>query len=171
MSITFDKDAARAAVRRAAKAAAADEYDVDWFEKVRRLSELCEKASRTHVAFLGTLILAKGLASDVDLRAIKPRHDPENRNAFSARSLCHNVLVPLALDLGFSLGVNGREPLNNQPYFRMRQLGDGTPVHANARSAFNYLLELVEDLQNVPAEQARGALAAFIAERRLRRVR
>jgi hypothetical protein len=44
--------------------------------------------------------------------------------------LCHSVLVPLSAELGFSLGVTGREPLNNQPYFRMTRLDDGTPVHA-----------------------------------------
>ena len=171
MSITFDKEVAAAAVRLAGASADAGQHSRFWFDKVGRLSRLCATASRTHIAFLGTAILAKVLARDIDLRAIKPRRDPGNPRAFSARGLCHNTLVPLAVDLGFSLGATGREPLNNQPYFRIGRLGDDTPVHANARPAFDYLLQLVEDLQNCSADQAQSALAAFIAERRLHRVR
>jgi hypothetical protein len=49
-----------------------------------------------------------------------PKHAPGNDNAFSARALAENVLVPLSAELGISLGVTGRQPLNNQPYFRCR---------------------------------------------------
>ena len=52
------------------------------------------------------------------------------RGVISADSGCHSVLVPAAAELGISLGVTGREPLNNQPYFRMTRLGDNQPVHA-----------------------------------------
>ena len=165
MSITFDQDAATAAVRRAAETADAGRHSRSWFDRIARLSELCEASSRTHIAFLGTAILARTLA-DVDLHAIKPRHNRGNTRAFSARSLCHNVLVPLAVDLGFSLGATGREPLNNQPYFRMRRLDDGTPVQPKAHPAFDYLLKLVGQLQDSSPARARGALAAFVAERR-----
>ena len=109
---------------------------------------------------------------DVDLRAIKPQHAGENPKAFSARTLCHGVLVPLAAELGISIGVTGREPLNNQPYFRMTRLGDNTPVHAGARAAFDYMVELVEELEDIDKlEHAHAALAAFIAERRRYRPR
>ncbi len=166
MSISFDKEVAIAAVRRAAADADAGRHSRRWFTKVARFSRLCEPASKTHVAFLGTAILAKVLHADVDLPAIKPSRAPENPHAYSARSLCHTVLVPLAVDLGFSLGVTGREPLNNQPYFRMARLGDGTPLRTDARPAFEYLLQLVADLGDCSEKQARGALAAFVAERR-----
>jgi len=77
------------------------------------------------------------------------------------------VLVPLAAELGMSLGVTGREPLNNQPYFRMTRLDDDTPVHAGAREAFDYMLSLVRELQDISDEtDARAVLAAFIAVRR-----
>ena len=112
-------------------------------------------------------MIAKAVRLDVDLFAIKPRHAGDNPRAFSARTLCHGVLVPLAADLGISIGVTGREPLNNQPYFRMTRLGDDTPVHPGGRAAFDYTVQLVEELQALSAkDEARAALAAFIAERR-----
>lgn len=142
--------------------------DAHWFGKVARLSQLCETGvSKTHVAFLGTVMIAKAMRLDVDLFAIKPRHAGDNPGAFSARTLCHGVLVPLAADLGINIGVTGREPLNNQPYFRMTRLGDDTPVHAGGRAAFDYTVQLVEELQALSTrEEARAALAAFVAERR-----
>jgi hypothetical protein len=63
--------------------------------------------------------LPKSVNRKADLYAIKPTHAADNENAFSARTLCHSVIVPVAAELGISLGVTGREPLNNQPYFRM----------------------------------------------------
>lgn len=168
MNIRIDKKEAAALVRRAATEADREEFDRNWFEKVEMLSQLCEQGgSRTHIAFLGTGLIAKAVRLDVDLRAIKPQHAGDNPRAFSARTLCHSVLVPLAAELGISIGVTGREPLNNQPYFRMTRLGDSTPVHAGARAAFDYTVKLIDELENVATqEQARAALAAFIAERR-----
>ena len=112
-------------------------------------------------------MLAKAMDRRVDLFAIKPEHARDNPNAFSARTLCHTVLVPLSAELGISIGVTGREPLNNQPYFRMTRLGDDTPVHAGGRAAFTFMLELVKELQKLETEdEARAALRAFIAVRR-----
>ncbi len=171
MSISFDRAVAADTLRRAAAGADAERYSKSWFDRVARLSRLCEHASKTHLAYLGTAILAKALRTDVDLHAIKPSGAPGNPRAYSARNLCHAVLVPMAVDLGFSLGVTGREPLNNQPYFRIIRVGDGTPVRNNARPAFDYLLELLDDLGGCSKEEASEALAAFVAERRLHRVR
>jgi hypothetical protein len=77
------------------------------------------------------------------------------------------VLVPLAAELGINIGVTGREPLNNQPYFRMTRLGDGTPVHSGGREAFDYMLKLIAELSAIKdAGKAQRALAAYIAVRR-----
>jgi hypothetical protein len=112
-------------------------------------------------------MIAKAMHRQADLFAIKPEHAGNNPNAFSARTLCHNVLVPLAAEFGISVGVTGREPLNNQPYFRMTRLDDGTPVHSGGRAAFDYMVELVRELQALPTETgAKEALRAFIAVRK-----
>lgn len=167
--IRFDRAEAVALVRVEAERAKVITVSSLWQRRVERLSELCEQGiSKTHIAFLGTAILAKALAPQVDLFAIKPNHaSAEVRDrAYSARTLCHSVWVPLAAELGISLGVTGREPLNNQPYFRMTRLDDGTPVHSGGREAFNCMLELVRELQALTdSNDAREALRAFIAVR------
>ena len=173
MSIRLDRTAAQELLRAAAAQADKGDLDEDWFRKVELLSRLCEEGgSRTHIAFLGTAMLAKAMRLDIDLFAIKPQHAEDNRKAYSARTLCHGALVPLAADLGISIGVTGREPLNNQPYFRMTRLDDGTPVHRASRAAFDETVRLVTELEAVSTEdEARAALTAFVAERRRYRPR
>ncbi|EKO39502.1 MAG: SacI restriction endonuclease [Solidesulfovibrio magneticus str. Maddingley MBC34] len=164
----IDKASAAALVREEAAKSVGSSLGKEWIKKSEELSRLCEEGvSKTHIAFLGTAMLAKAMNGRADLFAIKPDHAPDNPNAFSARTLCHTVLVPLAAELGFSIGVTGREPLNNQPYFRMTRLDDGTPVHAGGKAAFDYMMSLVRELQNLETEdEAREALCAFIAVRR-----
>lgn len=160
--------AAEAIFRTEARNAFDEHLDAGWVERVDKLSLLCAQGvSSTHIAFLGTSMLAKAVDGGVDLFAIKPKHAEGNANAYSARSLCHKVLVPLAAELGISIGVTGREPLNNQPYFRMTRLGDGTPVHAGGRAAFDYMVSLVGELHAMKSEhEALAPLRAFIAVRR-----
>lgn len=163
----LDKARAAQIIRDQALLLASDKGDPAWIAKVEKLSQLCEEGvSKTHITFLGTAMLAKALDLRADLFAIKPAHAKDNAHAFSARTLCHAVLVPLAAELGISLGVTGREPLNNQPYFRMTRLDDGTPVHGGGRAAFDYMLELVRELQALTSEDgALGALRAYIGVR------
>lgn len=169
MAVSIERSEAVALLRSEAEAAQREEaVDSDWREKVERLSSLCEApgSSRTHIAFLCTAMVAKVLEPGIDLYAIKPAHASGNNRAYSARTLCHSVIVPLSAELGFSIGVTGREPLNNQPYFRMTRLGDGTPVRSGAQEAFDYMVRLVEELSSAPPKVARAALRAFIAVRR-----
>lgn len=163
----MDNRAAEVLLREEAANAISGPISEEWANKVRHLSKLCEDgASKTHIAFLGTAMLAQAMNVGADLRAIKPKLTPDNPNAYSARSLCHTVVVPVSAELGFNLGVSGREPLNNQPYFRMTSLGDNTPVHSGGRAAFEFMLDLVDQLQHLSATDARRALRAFVAIRR-----
>src|ERR1700731_1250117 len=90
-----------------------------WAAEVERLSAVCEGAAKTHIAFLGTALLAKAVDLGVDAFAVKSvsLDKSEQAGAYSARGLAHGVLVPFATEFGIDLGVSGREPLNNQPYF------------------------------------------------------
>ncbi len=168
--IHLDKKEAEEIIRQQAKLSETDPGDPEWVKKVERLSLLCEQGvSKTHIAFLGTVMLAKAVDQNADLFSIKPTHADagDRERSFSARTLCHGVLVPLAAELGISLGVTGREPLNNQPYFRMTRLDDGTPVHAGGRKAFDYMVGLVRELQPIAdKKRAAAALRAFISVRR-----
>jgi SacI restriction endonuclease len=165
--VKLHKARAREILREQAARLASDKGDPAWIGKVEYLSQLCEKgAPKTHIAFLGTAVLAKALDLRADLYAIKPTRDRDNKQAFSARTLCHSALVPLAAELGISLGVTGREPLNNLPYMGMTRLDDGTPIHGGGRAVFDYMLDLVRELQALTSEdEALGALRAFIGVR------
>ena len=167
MALKISKHEAELVMREAAAASESQSKSI-WAEKVERLSRLCaDGKAMTHIAFLGTAMLAKATDRHADLFAIKPLHALENANAYSARSLCHTVLVPLAAELGISIGVTGREPLNNQPYFRMTRLDDGTPIRRGGQQAFAYMLGLINELQSMKDErQAFTALQAYIAVRK-----
>jgi hypothetical protein len=139
----------------------------EWVDKIERLSQMCvDTLGKTHIAMLGTAILAKALAPEVDLYAFKPNHARDFPNAYSARSLCHGVLVLLAAELRFHLGATGREPLNNQPYFRMKRLDDGTPIHSRSRAAFEYMMSLIKELSSINSQVTlAGILLAFLQVR------
>jgi hypothetical protein len=165
------KRAAEAILRsEVALLAESDSLNKQWEEKVEELSRLClvRGASRTHIALLGTSILAKATDAGVDLLALKPSKSKGNPGAYSARVLCETVLVPLAAEFHFHLGVSSPQPLNNQPYFRIERLGDDTAVRGGAaRAAFDYAHRLVLELQaQTGTSEAREALRAFIAVRR-----
>jgi hypothetical protein len=76
----------------AARAAGGHIYE-RWSKPIEQLSEIAEGGSRTHIAFLGTAILAKCVAPEVDVFAVKVE---AGAGAYSARGLCHSVLVPNA---------------------------------------------------------------------------
>lgn len=165
--ITFNKELAKEVFRTEAQLVSGTSIDAQWEQRVEKLSRLCKDGtSKTHIAFLATAMLAKALDTRVNLFAIKPTQANADDNSFSARTLCHEVIVPLSAELGIHLGVTGREPLNNQPYFRMKKLDDGTPVHPGGQAAFNYMISLVNDLGKMRSTTAvRHALRAFIAVR------
>ena len=96
MSIRFNKQEAEKLVRAAADVDVGH-VDPDWLKKVEKLSELCEAGgAMTHIAFLGTAMIARALRADVDLFAIKPKHAPDNPKAYSARILCEKVLARIS---------------------------------------------------------------------------
>jgi hypothetical protein len=159
---------AASVLRDEAARASTDPGPAPWREKVVKLSALCtEGKAITHIAFLGTILLARSVDRNADVKWIKPTHSQGAPNAFSARPLSEKVLVPIAAELGIHIGATGPQPLNNQPYFRMSFLGDATPVHRKARPAFDYMLSLVKEIEAMPDEAtAREALRAFISVRR-----
>lgn len=158
------KSKAEQILRDASKNLSAKTVDPAWLKKIERFSQLCQDGtSKTHVAFLGTSILAKCVEPSVNLYEIKPKLAKDPEKAYSARTLCHSVLVPMAAELGISIGVTGREPLNNQPYFRMTSLGDDTPIHQGGREAFDYMISLIKELSKTKSsDEAKLALRAFI---------
>jgi hypothetical protein len=111
------------------------------------------------------LLFVYGLTSAPTVWAVKVGKD--KGSAYSARSLAKDVLARNAPALGVSLGVTGREPLNNQPYFQIQRISRDITVHNNARQALDALCDILEELEKVKTvDQARAALRAFIEVRR-----
>jgi SacI restriction endonuclease len=163
----LNKKRAEEILREEIALAATGQVDAAWVAKVEKVSKFCEGgAPETHVAFLGTLRCARATEARADLFHIKPTLSKGNPNAYSARTLSEDVLVPLSAEFGFSIGVSGRQPLNNQPYFRMTYLGDNTPISSGGRAVFDYMIELIRELSAMSPAAARQALRAFVAVRK-----
>lgn len=159
----IDYGRAEAILTREAAKATAGHIDRGWEALVEQLSKAAGETSRTHIAFLGTAILAKCVDPSVDVFAVKKEAGP---NAYSARTLCHTVLVRNAPEFDINLGATGREPLNNQPYFRIMRVSRDIPVRTTSRHIVELLCEILEKLDIAGEEEARQALRAFIYVRR-----
>src|SRR5512143_2258563 len=100
MTIQLDYDISRERFERALALARSDaSLPAEWLE---RTHEVGQSPSKTFIAMLGTALLAKATDSRVDPFALKTR---EHRTAYSARSLCKDVLVPCAVEAGVHLGT------------------------------------------------------------------
>jgi len=132
---------------------------------VRELSVLCDKAPKTHIAFLGTVLLAKATDPRVDVFALKV--NAGTPGAYSARNLAKEVLAPLCRDHQVHIGVTGREPLNNQPYLRESRVFRQMSVHAKTKPVLDKVCDFLEELASIDdRSELLNALASFITVRR-----
>ena len=86
-------------------------------------------------------------------------------NAYSARGVAHGVLVPAAPAFGFDLRATGREPLNNQPFFRYDRIDEIDRVRPAAKPFLPDLVEACKRINKLSAGDAKAALAAFVRVR------
>lgn len=113
--------------------------------------------SKTYTPALGTVLLARTTDDRVDPLSIKAEYGDYT---YSLRTLGHEVLVPAARRLGFSIRNTGREPLNNQPFFRYDHM---TVVdRVRDRAAHDRFVEGVSKAGALSRQQALLALAAFL---------
>jgi hypothetical protein len=160
MTIQLDADISRERFLRALALARSDvSLPAEWVERSQKVGQ---SPSKTFIAMLGTALLAKATDSKVDPFALKTR---KHRNAYSARSLCKDVLVPCAVEAGVHLGTTGREPLNNQPFFRHERVGPDMTVRPYVRPHLDYLCESLAAMKPLDEERAVAALAAFLRVR------
>ncbi|HEY0629897.1 MAG TPA: restriction endonuclease, SacI family [Sphingomicrobium sp.] len=159
--LRIDKRLARAILFEEGAKAAAGYVDPSWIKPIEALSEAAVGKAATHVAFLGTAILAKCVEPRVDVFAIKSRSGP---TGYSARTLAKDVLAANAPELDLNLGVTGREPLNNQPYFGNDRLTRNATVRDPR--ILNMVCDILDRLEASTEEQTRQALRAFIDVRR-----
>jgi len=166
MAIRPDKERAKRILLEEAEAAHSTPGPEKWEHMIEEISAVCETSSKTHIAFLGTALLAKATDLRVDPRSVKA--GSQMQGAYSARTFGHSTLVPLAPEIEVDLGVTGREPLNNQPYFRIDRatLEEMLPLVQDRRlvKTLDKILGEVEKIAN--EDEARAALRAFIKVRR-----
>lgn len=140
-----------------------------WIEIVQELSEECKDKNKTMIAMLGTALLAKATCLEIDPFSLQVGED-RTSNTYSARALCKDVLAANSKRLGIDLGVSGREPLNNQPFFGKIRITPDFKVRSDAQKAFNILLRALQELDSIRTnKQARLALRAFIQVRKTQR--
>jgi hypothetical protein len=162
--VTINKDRARSLLFEQAAKAMAGYVDPAWEEAIRAFSSACDEAGvKTHIAFLGTAILAKCVEPSVDVFAHKL---DKGERGYNARALCHEVLVPNAPELDVNLGATGREPLNNQPYFRSDRVSRDMIVRKKFEPIVGQLCDILDRVQFARDDEARQALRAFIIVRR-----
>ncbi len=134
-----------------------------WRRRIESLEEACGDSNLTFFAALGTAMLAKATDTDVDVFSLKAG---SSDRGYSARSLCQHVLAAYAPRLGIDLGVTGREPLNNSPFFRESTISDQLVVKPGQSPALATLLNCLRELDKIKTRRAaKGALRAFLSVR------
>lgn len=171
MSIIIDNLAALNVLREEERLARMGKgIDKDWAERVKSLRQSCEGKSKTMIAMLGTALLAKATDLRADVFALKSSAGTEG--AYSARRLCKDVLAANAPALNIDLGVTGREPLNNQPFFGKMRVAKGMNVHRASQPRLDELIAHLEVAGKLPTkEAARIALRSFLyVQKRTRKI-
>lgn len=158
MPISINQKTAHTVIERAYNSANEGHYSKQWQSLVQ---EVWSFSSKTYIAALGTILLAKAVNSQVDVGSIKKLSPSENPNTFSLRTLGHGVLVPTSKELDFSIRTTGREPLNNQPFFRYSHIKDIERVR-DVEDLNRYKEILYSELEPLNSSAAEKALAAFI---------
>jgi hypothetical protein len=158
LPINFDYQVAeRVLLDALALAQSAERLPVEW--KSHALAVLKFEA-KTWTPAYATLLLAKATENQVDTMSLKVEKD--NPNTYSARGLCHAVLVPAAVKHEFTIRNTGREPLNNQPFFRYDRIDKIDRVRNPADR--EYFVDVAEQANKLTSLQALSALAAFLRE-------
>lgn len=158
MPISIDyKVAQRVLLDALALAQSNSRLPVEWKSHARAVFEL---DAMTWTPAYATLLLAKATDDQVDTMSLKAEsHRP---SAYSARGLCHKILVPAAVEYGFSIRNTGREPLNNQPFFSHARI-DKMDRNRNPADR-EYFLDVTEQANRLTSAEALEALAAFLRE-------
>lgn len=155
MSIKISQLEARRRLEVAFDLAVSDEILPEfWYELSRRTFQM---PSKTYTPALGTVLLARATDDAIDPLSIKAEYGP---NTYSLRTLGHEVLVPAARQLGFSIRNTGREPLNNQPFFRYDHMS--TIDRVRDKASHEQFIADVSRVGELDQEQALLALAAFL---------
>lgn len=165
VSITVDIGKAKEVFLEAVQCVDAGQHLPDeWVDRVRHMGNC---PSKTFVAMLGTALLARATDPRVDPLVLKAGGEPEEGfESYSARAVATQALAPLAIANAVDIGTRGREPLNNQPFFRYTRVHRDMVVREQVRPFLSDLVDALQRLRELPRDELLPALAAFIAVRR-----
>ncbi|HVB45793.1 MAG TPA: restriction endonuclease, SacI family [Streptosporangiaceae bacterium] len=116
-----------------------------------------QMASKTYTPALGTVLLARATDARVDPLSIKTEY---GSTTFSLRAVGHEVLVPAARQLGFSIRNTGRELLNNQPFFRYDHMS--LIERVRNKPEHDRFVGGLAKIGSASSDEAMAALAAFL---------
>jgi hypothetical protein len=161
LSISINKEVANQVLQEALELARGDtRLPVEWTSHARSIFDLVEM---TWTPAFATVLLAKAVDEQVDVLSLKSNVTPPNPYAYSARGLCHGVIVPAAVEHGFSIRNTGREPLNNSPFVSAARIEEIEKRALNA-SNFRHFFGVAERASQLTSGEALQALAAFLRE-------
>jgi hypothetical protein len=156
MGITIKKAVLEGRLEDAVRLAeSAADLPEQWTKRVVHVSQC---PSETYIAAFGVALLAKAADPRVDVLTIKASAGP---TAYSMRGVAR-VLVGRARHFGYHLGVTGPEPLNNQPWFGNDRIDRITRIRPEVVRYHEALVRYLRDLQQLNADHALLALAAFL---------
>lgn len=128
---------------------------VEWISYARAIFALTAK---TWTPAFATMLLAKTIDDQLDAFSLKV--DKSDPRSYSLRGLCHSVIVPAAAEKQFSIRNTGREPINNQPFFRYSRIDELERVR-DVRDR-DFFVEVTKKVEELSSSQAFEALAAFL---------
>jgi SacI restriction endonuclease len=170
MSLVLNRNLAERAFLQAISRAESDEVlPQEWLERAR---EVGGSPSRSFVAIYATGLLARAVDERADPCALKSSAvASRGLLAFAARGLATNVVVPLSVDAGINLGVTGREPHNNSPFYKQDRVHAGLVVRNETIPHLAYLVDSLTRAGGLTRQDAGTALAALLRVRRRRSVK
>jgi hypothetical protein len=130
----------------------------NWMDHARTLD--VPGVPKTYTPFLITALLARAVDGAIDPYSIKADSGP---HAYSARSLAHQHVIPLLKTERIGVRTTGREPLNNQPFFRYDRVDQIARVQRS--KDFADFKSMLGEVTRLDSAQAKMALAAFLAAR------
>lgn len=160
----IDRAKAKRVLAEAVEAADQLGPDPTWAAILTPALAAAEASNGTFIAAIGTGLLAKATEAKADPRALKV--EGGGPGAHSARTLAQHVLAAEAVRPGIDIGVTGREPLNNQPFFRSVEISEEMVVRSNARGALGLMVQVLNHAAVSDQQDVFVGLRTYVALRK-----
>lgn len=131
---------------------------------IRTAEIISQSPTKTYIPALGTALLARATDDRVDTLALHKDAKRSHLEPYSARNLCERVLVPCAREHGIDLGLTGKQPLNNSPFYGQKRI-DEINRRIRARDDHDLLVQQLTRANGLSSSECLEAFAAFLRVR------